>query len=88
MNKVYLGEKTYGVATAAEVYFGKSVEDLNISEAALLAGLPQRPSGYNPYNHPDLAENRRNIVLSLMEEHGYISEKEKRSPVDPCREAS
>ncbi|WP_339164233.1 PBP1A family penicillin-binding protein [Siminovitchia sp. FSL W7-1587] len=78
LNKVYLGEKTYGVATAAEVYFGKSVEDLNISEAALLAGLPQRPSGYNPYNHPDLAENRRNIVLSLMEEHGYISEKEKK----------
>ncbi|PWA11932.1 primosomal protein [Pueribacillus theae] len=77
INKVYLGEGAYGVATAAEVYFGKSVKDLNISEAALLAGLPQRPSGYNPFKYPELAEKRRNTVLSLMEQHGYISEKEK-----------
>lgn len=78
LNKVYFGEGAYGIATAAEVYFGKSVKDLNISEAALLAGLPQRPSGYNPFKFPELAENRRNTVLSLMEKHGYISEKEKK----------
>ncbi|GIN97445.1 hypothetical protein J6TS1_33150 [Siminovitchia terrae] len=78
LNKVYFGEGAYGVATAADVYFGKSVKDLNISEAALLAGLPQRPSGYNPYEHPKLAEDRRNLVLSLMKEHEFITEKEKK----------
>ncbi|RWR04067.1 PBP1A family penicillin-binding protein [Siminovitchia fortis] len=78
LNKVYFGEGAYGVATAADVYFGKSVKDLNLSEAALLAGLPQRPSGYNPYENPELAENRRDLVLSLMHEHGYITEKEKK----------
>lgn len=78
LNKVYFGEAAYGVATAADVYFGKSVKDLNVSEAALLAGLPQRPSGYNPYEHPKLAEDRRNLVLSLMQEHGFITEKEKK----------
>ncbi|RST72509.1 PBP1A family penicillin-binding protein [Siminovitchia acidinfaciens] len=77
LNKVYFGEGAYGIATAAEVYFGKSVKDLNISEAALLAGLLQRPSGYNPYNNPELAETRRNTVLSLMEQHEYISAKER-----------
>lgn len=77
LNKVYLGEGAYGVATAAEVYFGKSVKDLTVSEAALLAGLLQRPSGYNPYNDPELAEKRRNTVLALMAKHGYISEQEK-----------
>lgn len=78
LNKIYFGEGAYGIATAADVYFGKSVKDLSISEAALLAGLPQRPSGYNPYQNPDLAENRRNLVLSLMQEHEYITEEEKK----------
>jgi penicillin-binding protein 1A len=78
LNKVYFGEGAYGIETAAEVYFGKSAKDLALSEAALLAGLPQRPSGYNPFEHPELAETRRNTVLSLMQEHGYISEAEKK----------
>lgn len=77
LNKIYFGEGAYGIATAAEVYFGKPLDKLNTSEAALLAGLPQRPSGYNPFEHPDLAEKRRNVVLSLMDQHGYISGKER-----------
>lgn len=77
LNKVYLGEGAYGIATASEVYFGKSVKDLTVSEAALLAGLLQRPSGYNPFKAPELAEKRRNTVLALMAKHGYISEQEK-----------
>jgi penicillin-binding protein 1A len=76
LNKVYFGQGAYGVATAAETYFNKSVKELTISEAALLAGLPQRPSGYDPFKHPDLAEKRRNVVLSLMRKHGFITEKE------------
>lgn len=87
LNKVYFGEGAYGIGTAAEVYFGKSVKDLNHSEAALLAGLLQRPSGYNPYKHPEVAEARRNTVLSLMEQHGFISEQEKKEAQSiPVRE--
>lgn len=78
LNKVYFGEGTYGIATASEVFFSKSVEELTISEAALLAGLPQRPSAYNPIEYPELAEKRRDTVLSLMEKHGFISAKEKK----------
>lgn len=78
LNKVYFGEGAYGVATAADVYFGKSVKDLTVSEAALLAGLPQRPSGYNPFEHPELAETRRNTVLALMQKNEFISEKERK----------
>lgn len=77
LNKVYFGEGTYGVATAAETFFQKSVDELTISEAALLAGLPQRPTAYNPFENPELAEQRRNTVLALMEEQGFISEQEK-----------
>ncbi|WP_233880313.1 transglycosylase domain-containing protein [Virgibacillus halodenitrificans] len=76
LNKIYFGEGAYGVSTAAEVYFGKSVDELTTSEAALLAGLPQRPSGYNPYKHPELAKKRRDTVISLMEKHGFISAEE------------
>lgn len=77
LNKIYFGEGAYGVATAAETYFNKSLDELTTAEAALLAGLPQRPSGYDPYKHPKVAQDRRAIVLSLMEQHGFISEKER-----------
>ncbi|WP_458412727.1 transglycosylase domain-containing protein [Schinkia sp. CFF1] len=73
LNKINYGNRAYGVAKAAETYFGKDLKDLTLPEAALLAGLPQRPSGYDPYKHPDLAEKRRNTVLSLMEKHGKIT---------------
>ncbi|MGG5253829.1 PBP1A family penicillin-binding protein [Neobacillus sp. SM06] len=73
LNKILMGGNTYGVATAAKVYFGKPLKDVTLPEAALLAGLPQSPNNYNPFVHPDLAEKRRNVVLSLMYQHGYIS---------------
>ncbi|WP_226658648.1 transglycosylase domain-containing protein [Pseudalkalibacillus hwajinpoensis] len=78
LNKIYFGQGAYGVATAAETYFNKSLDELTTAEAALLAGLPQRPSGYDPYKHPEVANDRRAIVLSLMEQHGFISEKERK----------
>ncbi|SFJ99617.1 penicillin-binding protein 1A [Halobacillus dabanensis] len=77
LNKIYYGAGSYGVAEAAETYFGKKdLNELTLPEAALLAGLPQRPSGYMPYENPDLAKKRMNIVLNLMVQHGKITEEE------------
>ncbi len=66
-----------GVEQASQLYFGKSVSDLNLSEASLLVGLFNNPYLYNPYRNPEGCTNRRNVVLSLMERHGYISEEQK-----------
>lgn len=71
-----LGENSFGVEEASQTYFGKSVSDLNLSEAALLAGLFQAPTAYNPYRHPEAAAERRAIVLRLMKRHGYITEEQ------------
>jgi penicillin-binding protein 1A len=76
LNKIYYSENANGVATAAKAYYGKELNELTLPEAALLAGIPQLPNRYNPFNHPDLAEKRRNIVLSLMYQHSYISKDE------------
>ncbi|MBN8234646.1 PBP1A family penicillin-binding protein [Halobacillus kuroshimensis] len=77
LNKIYYGAGAYGVAEAAETYFGKKdLNELTLPEAALLAGLPQRPSGYMPFENPDLAKDRMNTVLSLMVQHGKITEAE------------
>ncbi|WP_188453893.1 PBP1A family penicillin-binding protein [Virgibacillus oceani] len=77
LNKVYYGAGAYGVAKAAQIYFGKTdLSELTLPEAAILAGLPQRPSGYNPFNHPDLTKKRMNTVLHLMVMHGKITEKQ------------
>ncbi|MDP4083845.1 MAG: PBP1A family penicillin-binding protein [Bacillota bacterium] len=76
LNKIYFSENANGVATAAKAYYGKDLKNLTLPEAAMLAGLPQSPNNYNPFNHADLAINRRNIVLSLMYQHGYISKSE------------
>lgn len=73
INKIYFGSGAYGIGTAAEVYFSKPVEKLTIAEAALLAGLPQRPSGYDPFKYPEKAEKRRNIVLAQMQKYGFIT---------------
>ncbi|MFC0014648.1 MULTISPECIES: transglycosylase domain-containing protein [Allobacillus] len=75
LNKIYYGNGLYGVAKASEAYFGKKdLGELTIAEAALLAGIPQRPSAYDPVKNPDLAEERRNTVLNLMVHHGKITE--------------
>ena len=76
LNEIYLGQVTYGVASASLEYFDKSVKELNYAESALLAALPKAPSKYNPYRSPDLAKIRRNMVLNNLNENGYISKKE------------
>jgi len=75
LNKIYYGAGAYGVSQAAETYFGKEdLSELTLPEAAILAGLPQRPSAYNPFENPELTKERMNTVLSLMVQHGYIDE--------------
>ncbi len=76
VNDSYLGNGAYGVEQASLNYFGKSVSELNLSEASFIAGLFQSPTYYNPYNYPERAENRRKTVLYLMQRHGYITEEE------------
>ncbi|WP_430732177.1 PBP1A family penicillin-binding protein [Apilactobacillus ozensis] len=66
INKVYMGNNVYGMQTAAEYYYGKPLSKLSLPELALLAGMPQSPSGYNPYLYPEYATQRRNQVLNAM----------------------
>jgi penicillin-binding protein 1A len=74
LNQIYFGEGAWGVEEASRAYFGKSVRQIGVSEAALLAGLPQRPSEYSPYRNPLLAEKRRRYVLRRMLADGVIDE--------------
>src|SRR5699024_2436202 len=77
LNKIFYGGNAYGVAKAAEVYFGiTDLHELNLTQAAMLAGLPQRPNAYNPFENPDLMQERVNTVLTLMFRHGKSTEKE------------
>ncbi|MGV3264351.1 transglycosylase domain-containing protein [Cytobacillus pseudoceanisediminis] len=76
LNQVYFGEGAWGIKRAAMKYYAKDVEDLSISEAALLAGLVKAPSAINPYQNEDKAIERRNLVLDRMKENSFISEKE------------
>lgn len=73
LNQIYLGERSYGVGAAAETYFGKPVESLNLAQIAILAGLPQAPSSYSPLSHLKRAKIRQAYVLNRMAEDGYIS---------------
>jgi penicillin-binding protein 1A len=74
LNQIYFGRGAYGIADAARSYFGKAVLELSVSECALLAGLPQRPSEYSPFVDPDAAERRRQYVLRRMHEVGYLDD--------------
>ncbi len=76
VNAPWLGNGTYGVEQACRLYFGKSVRDLNLAEASLIAGMFQAPSTHNPYNNPEQAAKRRKTVLKLMVRHGYITQEE------------
>ena len=76
MNNVYLGSGAYGVEGAAEIYFNKKLKDLTLPELALIAGLPQAPSVYSPYNNLDLAIKRRNQVLLRMYKMKYITKEQ------------
>jgi penicillin-binding protein 1B len=81
-NQVYLGRNgsfsINGFGEAAHAFFGKDLSQISVPEAALLAGLIQRPSYYNPYRYPDRARERRNIVLALMRQNGYLTEQQYR----------
>ena len=74
LNKIFLGQRAYGIAAAAEVYFGKSLNELNVAEAALLAGIPKAPSTLNPVADPERARDRRAYVLRRMLAMNYISQ--------------
>lgn len=76
LNEVYYGAKAYGVQAASMQYFGKPARKLTLAEAALLAGLPQRPTDFNPYKNISASRTRRNVVLGRMAELGYISREE------------
>jgi penicillin-binding protein 1A len=73
LNQIYLGHSAYGVEAAAETYFGKHVQDLNLAECAMLAGLPRAPSRYSPLDHPERAKERQTYVLNRMADDGYIT---------------
>ena len=75
-NSYYLGSGCYGVEQASQTYFNKKAKDLNVSEAAMLAGMFQSPVSYDPNINPEKTEYRRKIVLSLMKRHGYITNNE------------
>ncbi|HET7040215.1 MAG TPA: PBP1A family penicillin-binding protein, partial [Gemmatimonadales bacterium] len=73
LNQIFLGGSLYGVEAAAQNYFGKPAAQLNVAEAALIAGITQFPNYYDPRRHPDRALRRRNVVLNLMRDQGYLS---------------
>lgn len=81
LNQIYFGEGAYGIQSAAQVYFGKSVDKITLDEAALLAALPKAPNSYDPFKDMEAAVKRRNIVLNSMAKYGFISD-------DQAKEAS
>ncbi len=82
LNQIYLGEGSYGIASASLRYFNKPISDLNYGEAALLAALPKAPSKYNPYKNQKLAKFRRNLVLNNLLENGFINRTQHNELVD------
>lgn len=74
LNKIYLGQRAYGIAAAAQVYYGKDLSKLSLAQMAMLAGLPKAPSRFNPVADPPRALERRNYVLGRMRAVGYINE--------------
>ncbi|WP_073579683.1 penicillin-binding protein 1A [Vibrio quintilis] len=86
LNKIFLGYRAYGVGAAAQVYFGKEVKDLTLSEMAVIAGLPKAPSTMNPIYSIERATKRRNVVLMRMLDEHYITENQyKRAKADPIK---
>ncbi len=82
LNKIFLGQRAYGIGAAADVYFGKSLQELSIAEAATIAGIPKAPSVLNPVSNPERATERRAYVLRRMLELGYIDQDEYRLALD------
>ena len=92
LNKIYLGNRAYGVAAAAQVYYGKSLDELNLAQIAMIAGLPKAPSRYNPIIQPERALTRRDYVLRRMQQLEYISSEDyelaRQEPVTAVRHLS
>jgi len=82
LNKIYLGQRSYGVGAAARIYYGKSVDELDLAQTAMIAGLPKAPSAYNPIANPPRAKIRRAYVLGRMLAEGYITPEEHAEAVD------
>jgi penicillin-binding protein 1A len=76
LNQIYLGQRAYGFASAAQIYFGKRLQDLTAAEAAMLAGLPKAPSAYNPVANPKRARARQQYILQRMHSLGYLNDQE------------
>ena len=74
MNQIFLGQRAHGFAAAAEIYFGKKLNDVTVAEAAMLAGLPKAPSAYNPIANPKRATQRQRHIIARMFETGFITE--------------
>lgn len=81
LNKIFFGNRAYGVGAAAEIYYGKNLDELTLDQYAMLAGLPKAPSTLNPLANPEAAEKRRNHVLGRMYELHYINEKEYKTAI-------
>ncbi|MGJ8686110.1 MAG: penicillin-binding protein 1A [Spongiibacteraceae bacterium] len=82
LNKIFLGNHAYGIEAAAQVYYGKPIRELNLSQMAMIAGLPKAPSAYNPIANPSRAKQRRNWILRRMRSLDYIEESEYRAALD------
>jgi penicillin-binding protein 1A len=80
MNQIFLGNRAYGFAAAAEVYFGKPLKDISIAEAAMLAGLPKAPSTYNPIATRKRARSRQLHIIERMEDNGFITAQQAQAP--------
>ncbi|HEX6690227.1 MAG TPA: penicillin-binding protein 1A [Burkholderiales bacterium] len=76
VNQIYLGQRAYGFGAASQIYYGKALEQLNLAEISMLAGLPKAPSSYNPVANPKRAKERQHYVLRRMTELGYITQEE------------
>jgi len=74
MNQIYFGQGAYGIQTAAKTYFGKDVNELSLAQCAMLAGLPNSPNYYSPFNKLEIAKERQSVVIDQMVKYGYISQ--------------
>ncbi|MBT8133364.1 MAG: transglycosylase domain-containing protein, partial [Gammaproteobacteria bacterium] len=92
LNKIYLGNRSYGVAAAAQTYYGVGLDELTLAQIAMIAGLPKAPSTFNPIVNPDRATIRRDYVLSRMHQLAFIStaefEEQRKAPVTARRHSS
>lgn len=87
LNKLFYSNNVYGAKTAAKEFFGKDIQEINLAEAALLAGIPQAPSDYDPYSNPELAKERRDLVLQVMIDQDRISQKQYEEAVNTSIES-